>query len=52
MGIAEATVCDKNGNVIAVHCMGDKTKQNVNFGIDILAVREILGNLGLYYGGK
>lgn len=51
-GNSGGPVCDKNGIVIAVHCMGDKTKQNVNFGIDILAVRNMLGRLGLYYGGK
>lgn len=51
-GNSGGPVCDKNGKVIAVHCMGDKSKQNVNFGIDILAVRNVLGKLGLYYGGK
>lgn len=51
-GNSGGPVCDKNGKVIAVHCMGDKTKQNVNYGIDILAVRNMLGKLGLYYGGK
>ena len=51
-GNSGGPVCDKSGKVIAVHCMGDKTKQNVNFGIDILAVRNKLGKLGLYYGGK
>lgn len=51
-GNSGGPVCDKNGNVIAVHAMGDKTKQNVNYGIDILAVRKELANLELYYGGK
>lgn len=51
-GNSGGPVCDRKGKVIAVHCMGDKSKQNVNFGIDILAVRNVLGKLGLYYGGK
>ncbi len=51
-GNSGGPVCDKYGRVIAVHCMGDKSKQNVNYGIDILAVRKILNKLGFYYGGK
>lgn len=51
-GNSGGPVCDKNGRVIAVHCMGDKSKQNVNYGIDILVVRKMLNKLGFYYGGK
>lgn len=51
-GNSGGPVCDKNGIVIAVHCMGDKSKQNVNYGIDILSVRKMLNKLGFYYGGK
>lgn len=51
-GNSGGPVCDKSGKVIAVHCMGDKTKQNVNFGVDILRVRNKLGEQGIYYGGK
>jgi len=51
-GNSGGPVCDKNGKVIAVHSIGDKSKQNVNYGIDILAVREMLNKLGFYYGGK
>lgn len=51
-GNSGGPVCDKNGKVIAVHCMGDKSKQNVNYGIDVLAIRKMLNKLGFYYGGK
>lgn len=51
-GNSGGPVCDKRGKVVAVHCAGDKALQNVNYGIDILAVRNLLKNCGLYYGGK
>lgn len=51
-GNSGGPVCDDYGQVIAVHELGDKSLQNVNYGIDILQVREILDQLGLKYGGK
>lgn len=51
-GNSGGAVSDPTGTVIAVHDLGDKSMQNVNYGIDILAVRPILDKLGESYGGK
>lgn len=51
-GNSGGPVCDIYGQVIAVHELGRKDLQNVNFGIDILHIRKQLDALGLKYGGK
>lgn len=51
-GNSGGAVADKTGSVIAVHAMGDETREGVNFGIDILAVRKALDSRGIIYGGK
>ena len=50
-GNSGGPVADPTGTVIAVHDLGAKEMQNVNYGIDILAVREVLDRLNLKYGG-
>ena len=51
-GNSGGPVCDEYGRVIAVHELGRKDLQNVNFGIDILQVRDVLNGLSINYGGK
>lgn len=52
-GNSGGAVCEeKYGQVIAIHEMGMKDKQGLNFGIDILQVRMWLDELGLKYGNK
>lgn len=51
-GNSGGPVCDEYGRVIAVHELGRKDLQNVNFGIDILQVRDVLNGLSVNYGGK
>lgn len=51
-GNSGGPVCDKYGQIIAVHELGDKTLQNVNYGIDAMQLRMVLDKLGLKYGGK
>lgn len=51
-GNSGGAVADKTGAIIAVHNMGDDTREGVNFGIDILAVRKELDSHGIMYGGK
>jgi len=51
-GNSGGPVCDEYGNVIAVVDWGLNNTQGLNFGIDILHVREILNQLGLKYGGQ
>lgn len=50
-GNSGGPVADPTGQIVAVHDLGDKSQQNVNYGIDILAVREILDRKQLKYGG-
>lgn len=50
-GNSGGPVVTPTGLVIAVHDLGDKEKQNVNYGIDILAVRKVLDQKQLKYGG-
>lgn len=50
-GNSGGPVADPSGQIVAVHKSGDKSKQNVNYGIDILAVRKILDQLQIKYGG-
>lgn len=51
-GNSGGPVCDKYGQVIAIHEMGIKTAQGINFGIDVQQVRKVLDNRGFKYGGK
>ena len=57
-GNSGGPVCNNQGWIIAVHELGVKDDGNghattgLNFGIDILAVRQVLDRLGLNYGGK
>ncbi len=50
-GNSGGPVADPYGQIVAVHDLGFKDMQNVNAGIDILAVREVLDQLQLKYGG-
>lgn len=51
-GNSGGPVCDAYGQVIAIHEMGDKSGQGLNFGIDAQQLRQQLDKLGLKYGGK
>lgn len=51
-GNSGGPVVEPHGLVIAVHDLGSKDMQNVNYGIDILAVREVLDRYNADYGGK
>jgi S1-C subfamily serine protease len=48
-GNSGGPVADEYGRVIAIHDLGDNRQQNINYGIDILVVREILDSLQLKY---
>lgn len=50
-GNSGGPVVDPAGRVVAVHSIGDKTQQNINYGIDILPVRKLLDKHQLKYGG-
>lgn len=50
-GNSGGPVADPYGQVVAVHDLGFKEMQNINAGIDILAVREVLDAMQLKYGG-
>lgn len=51
-GNSGGPVCDKYGQLVAVHELGDKSMQNTNYGIDAMQLREVLDGLSLNYGGK
>lgn len=51
-GNSGGPVCDKYGQIVAVHEQGVKDAQGLNFGIDILQIREILDGLEFNYGGR
>ncbi len=51
-GNSGGPVCDEYGQIIAVHELGNKAAQGINFGIDIMQLRPILDDLGFKYGGK
>lgn len=51
-GNSGGPVCDKFGQIIAVHEQGVRAAQGLNFGIDILQIREILNGLEFNYGGR
>lgn len=51
-GNSGGPVCDKNGQIVAVHELGDKDMQNTNYGIDAMQLRVVLDKLGLKYGGQ
>lgn len=51
-GNSGGPVCDKYGQIIAVHELGMKEAQGMNFGIDIMQIRQILNQQGFKYGGK
>ena len=51
-GNSGGPVCDKNGQIVAVHELGDKSMQNTNYGIDAMQLRKVLDDLNLKYGGK
>ncbi|MDE6409350.1 MAG: serine protease [Muribaculaceae bacterium] len=50
-GNSGGPVADPTGKVVAIHDLGAKDMQNVNYGIDILAVRKVLDKHQLKYGG-
>ncbi len=51
-GNSGGPVCDKYGQIVAVHELGDKSMQNTNFGIDAMQLRQVLDRLHLQYGGR
>lgn len=51
-GNSGGPVCDKYGQIIALHEQGVKNAQGLNFGIDILQIRKILDGLEFNYGGR
>lgn len=51
-GNSGGPVCNIYGQVVAVHELGDKSAQNINWGIDAMQLRQVLDQLGLKYGGK
>ena len=51
-GNSGGPVCDIYGQVVAIHDLGNKEMQGMNFGIDALQLRQVLDQLGLNYGGK
>ena len=51
-GNSGGPVCDIYGQIVAVHELGDKTAQNINYGIDAAQLRTVLNRLGLKYGGR
>ena len=50
-GNSGGPVADPVGKIVAIHDLGAKDMQNVNYGIDILAVRKVLDERQLKYGG-
>lgn len=50
-GNSGGPVCDDYGQIIAVHELGRKDAQGINFGIDILQIRTVFDQLELKYGG-
>lgn len=51
-GNSGGPVCDKYGQIVAVHELGDKSLQNVNYGIDAMQLRQVLDQLKVSYGGR
>lgn len=51
-GNSGGPVCNKFGQIIAVHEQGVKSAQGLNFGIDILQIRKILDGMEFKYGGR
>ena len=51
-GNSGGPVCDKFGQIVAIHELGDKSLQNVNYGIDAMQLRQVLDQLKLNYGGR
>ena len=51
-GNSGGPVCDIYGRIIAIHELGDKSAQNINYGIDALQLRQVLDGRNLQYGGK
>ena len=51
-GNSGGPVCDKYGQIVAIHELGDKSMQNTNYGIDAIQLRAVLDRLGLKYGGR
>lgn len=51
-GNSGGPVCDIYGQVVAVHELGDKSSQNINYGIDVMQLRPVLDKMGLKYGGR
>lgn len=51
-GNSGGPVCDIYGQIIAIHEIGDKDAQGINYGIDAMQLRAVLDKLGLKYGGK
>lgn len=51
-GNSGGPVCDIYGQVVAIHDLGFKEMQGVNFGIDAMELRRALDQLGVNYGGK
>lgn len=51
-GNSGGPVCNEYGQIVAVHELGKKDDQGMNFGVDILAVRKVLDQMRLKYGGQ
>lgn len=51
-GNSGGPVVDESGQIVAIHELGDKDGQALNFGIDASQLRDILDRLGLQYGGQ
>ncbi|MGN0222927.1 MAG: serine protease [Muribaculaceae bacterium] len=50
-GNSGGPVCDVYGQIVAVHDLGYKDMQMMNFGIDAQQLRAVLNQLGISYGG-
>lgn len=51
-GNSGGPVCDKYGQIVAVHDLGTNAKGTTNYGIDAQELRKVLDELGYKYGGK
>lgn len=51
-GNSGGPVCDIYGQIVAIHELGDKEMQNVNYGIDAMQLRKVLDQQNLKYGGQ
>lgn len=51
-GNSGGPVCDKYGQIVAIHEIGDKSMQNANAGINAQQLRKILDKKHMKYGGR